>query len=67
MKARTYIGSGSGKLHLEVGGVTLATEGDLCRDAELRITFNSNVWHRGMLTHVENVLNFALKREAEGA
>lgn len=63
MIIKTYIGQDSGKMHLAVGGVTLATEGDLCRDAVIRRTYNTNVWHQGLLTHVANALQEALNKE----
>jgi len=36
MNVVLYLGKDSKKTHLEVNGVTLATEGDLCRDSNLR-------------------------------
>lgn len=50
MKAETYIGGTSGKMHLEVNGITLATEGDLCRDTQFRhLPLGGGVWARDML------------------
>lgn len=43
MDAKLYKGQQSGKTHLEVNGVTLATEGDLCRDSLFR-AIGYNVW-----------------------
>lgn len=53
--ANTYVGKLSGKLHLEVRGITLATEGDLCRDATL--STHSERWTAELLSMVRDVIN----------
>jgi hypothetical protein len=45
---KLYQGAQSGKLHLEVGGVTLATEGDTCRDSLFRAQ-GFDLWTEGSL------------------
>ena len=55
--ANTYVGKLSGKVHLEVRGVTLATEGDLCRDTTLSIF--SERWTAELLSMVRDVINGA--------
>ena len=57
MKAHLYRGKDSGKFHLEVNGVTLATEGDLCRDKWFRDRYGVNTWSHDDLWRAEKVLN----------
>jgi L-arabinose isomerase len=56
MNAKTYIGKDSGKMHLEVNGITLATEGDVCRDATLRGA-GVDTWTVDDLIRVVNLIN----------
>lgn len=54
--ARIYIGRISGKMHLSVCDITLATEGDLCRHAEFRQA-GANHWTRALLTKAAEMIN----------
>ncbi len=56
MRVITYIGKDSGKMHLEVNGVTLATEGDLCRDPMFRM-LGVDTWTVDDLVRAESLIN----------
>lgn len=56
MRATIFVGASSRKTHLMVNGVVLATEGDLCRDADLR-SKGVDRWNPALLEWLANYLN----------